>query len=529
MVLALFYGVCVHIVYMKTKASGSKKRSRSKSSTKVEPLLSADRFRLYPTPEQEQVFLQISGSCRFVYNKALEYVRAAAALRQAAFERDGVQSEGGVFADVYEAKKLLRAWKAEYVFLKSVPSATLQCAVLDVKDAYERFFDGQTAWPTFRKFTRDPSFEFPQFGQCKVTAPQGHKGRFRFLALPKIGMSGTLGPVKMKQHRPFSGKVRSVTVKREGGLWFASFRVERPLETQKPDVVGELAARVVNEVPDFEDKSFDEQTCILDTMIASLRITGGDVGVRTPVMTSGGMPMGASVVTSARLKKLADLQRAVDRKKEALRKANGIAPGGSLKGVPLGNALKRAQVRLLRFYGKLARIRKDQSHKISRALVDGCDIVALEAIETKKMTSKVTPIEGSTRSRRRKILDVSWSQIGAFVEYKAHWAGKRLVRVDPAYTSQTCFECGYIDKDNRKNKGIVFKCLSCGHMDNADINAAKNIKERSKDVLRDMLRAQLDRRLETSSLRLGDPGESSDMTDADKKAAKPPSCLLLRK
>jgi putative transposase len=506
---------------MKTKSSGSKKRAGSKGFKKVKPLLSADRFRLYPTPEQEQVFLQISGCCRLVYNKTLEYVRKQEARRREA-KRDGVSVEGSVFTDIYEAKKLLTVWKQEHVFLKSVPAAPLQCAVLDVKDAYERFFDGQTEAPTFRRFARAPSFEFPQFSQCKVAAPQGPKSRFRFLALPKVGMAGSLGPVKMKQHRPFSGKVRSVTVKREGGFWFASFRVERPLETHKPDMMGALAARVVAEVPDFKTRSSSEQETILDVMIDALKITGGDFGVRTPLMTSDGVVMGTSVVTSAHLKRLGILQRAVDRKKEALRKAHGIAPGGSLKGVVFGKALRRAQVRLLKFYGKLARIRKDQAHKISRALVDMCDVVALEAIETKKMTSKVNPIEGSTRSRRREILDVSWSQIGAFVEYKARWAGKALVRVDPAYTSQTCFNCRSVEKDNRKNKGIVFKCLSCGHTDNADINAAKNIREKSKEVLRDLLRTEIGRRLETSSLRLGEPGESSDMTDADKKAAKPP-------
>jgi putative transposase len=498
---------------MKTKSSVSKKAKRPKSPKKVKPLISADRCRLYPTPAQESVFLEISGSCRFVYNKTIEYVRAQEGVRRAAFKRDGVYLDGGAFTDIYEAKKFLRVWKQENDFLKAVPSATLQCAVLDVKDAYARFFDGQTAAPTFRRFTRNPSFELPQFAQCKLTAPQGHKSRFRFLALPKVGMSGNLGPVKMMQHRAFGGKVRSVTIKREGGLWFASFRVERPVESQKADVVSGLTERLKGQVPDFKKQSPQAQDTILDSMIAALTVTGGDVGVRTPVMTSDGVAMGVSIVTPVRLRKLADLQRAVDHKKETLRKAHGIAPGGSLRLVTLGKALKRAQVRLMKFHGKMGRIRKDQSHKISRALVDGCDVVALEAIETKKMTSAVKPIKGSTQKKRRKILDVSWSQIGSMVEYKALWAGKILVRVNPAYTSQTCFKCKTRNEDNRKNNGIVFKCISCGHTDHADINAAKNIKEKSKDVLREILRTDIDRRLETSSLRLGDPGESSDITE----------------
>lgn len=52
------------------------------------------------------------------------------------------------------------------------------------------------------------------------------------------------------------------------------------------------------------------------------------------------------------------------------------------------------------------------------------------------------------------------------------------VSITPAsYTSQTCNVCGYIDKLNRPNQHI-FKCKNCGHTDNADFNAAKNIRDR---------------------------------------------------
>ena len=52
------------------------------------------------------------------------------------------------------------------------------------------------------------------------------------------------------------------------------------------------------------------------------------------------------------------------------------------------------------------------------------------------------------------------------------------VSITPAsYTSQTCNICGYIDKLNRPNQH-TFKCKNCGHTDNADFNAAKNIRDR---------------------------------------------------
>ena len=62
------------------------------------------------------------------------------------------------------------------------------------------------------------------------------------------------------------------------------------------------------------------------------------------------------------------------------------------------------------------------------------------------------------------------------------------VSITPAsYTSQTCNICGYINKLNRPNQH-TFKCKNCGHTNNADFNAAKNIRDRIVNpVLRTLL------------------------------------------
>ena len=67
------------------------------------------------------------------------------------------------------------------------------------------------------------------------------------------------------------------------------------------------------------------------------------------------------------------------------------------------------------------------------------------------------------------------------------------VSITPAsYTSQTCNVCGYIDKSNRPNQH-TFKCKNCGHTDNADFNAAKNIRDRIVNpVLRTLLHDKQD-------------------------------------
>ena len=67
------------------------------------------------------------------------------------------------------------------------------------------------------------------------------------------------------------------------------------------------------------------------------------------------------------------------------------------------------------------------------------------------------------------------------------------VSITPAsYTSQACNVCGYIDKSNRPNQH-TFKCKNCGHTDNADFNAAKNIRDRIVNpVLRTLLHEKHD-------------------------------------
>ena len=69
--------------------------------------------------------------------------------------------------------------------------------------------------------------------------------------------------------------------------------------------------------------------------------------------------------------------------------------------------------------------------------------------------------------------------VGLLQERISSWAdehGVRVIRVNPAYTSQTCSVCGHRDKKNRV--GEKFLCLGCGHEADADINAALNIGQR---------------------------------------------------
>jgi len=64
--------------------------------------------------------------------------------------------------------------------------------------------------------------------------------------------------------------------------------------------------------------------------------------------------------------------------------------------------------------------------------------------------------------------------VRTFIENKANERGRKIIRVNPKHTSQTCPNCGNIDKANRVSQS-KFKCVSCGYEAHADQNAAANI------------------------------------------------------
>ena len=92
----------------------------------------------------------------------------------------------------------------------------------------------------------------------------------------------------------------------------------------------------------------------------------------------------------------------------------------------------------------------------------------------------------------RKVKFLGLSSLKQEVEHIARKYGIAVSTVQASYTSKMCPVCGCIEDGNRPNQE-TFECVECGHKDNADFNAAKNIRDRVLvTVLRDKLLKQLD-------------------------------------
>lgn len=138
---------------------------------------------------------------------------------------------------------------------------------------------------------------------------------------------------------------------------------------------------------------------------------------------------------------------------------------------------RSAHRRLKAMSGREERFIRDVDHCAAKRLADtpGIGVMAFEDLAYIRRQAR----KGTKTGRRRRNMLNQWpfSQLQEFTAYKAAAKGIQVVMVDPAYTSQRCNACGYVDKRNRDR--ARFDCLRCGHSDDADHNAALNIRDRA--------------------------------------------------
>lgn len=134
---------------------------------------------------------------------------------------------------------------------------------------------------------------------------------------------------------------------------------------------------------------------------------------------------------------------------------------------------------------KEARFAADVNHQISKRIVaeaerTGCGIAVEELTGIRERVRLRKP-------QRATLHTWAFAQLGAFLTYKAQGAGVAFVEVDPAYTSQTCSACGWIDKKNRRSQA-AFDCVRCRFVGHADHNAAINIAARGVERWGEVMR-----------------------------------------
>lgn len=137
---------------------------------------------------------------------------------------------------------------------------------------------------------------------------------------------------------------------------------------------------------------------------------------------------------------------------------------------------KSAKRRLKKMARREANFRRNENHRIANELVKlakdtdrGIGLEDLSGIRDR------TTVRAKDRARHS---GWAFAQLQAFIAYKAKLAGVPVVFVDARNTSRTCSVCGHCEKGNRKSQA-EFACQHCGFSENADRNAARNIRDRA--------------------------------------------------
>ena len=119
---------------------------------------------------------------------------------------------------------------------------------------------------------------------------------------------------------------------------------------------------------------------------------------------------------------------------------------------------------------------RNECHQITSDIVRRFDKIVIEKLDIKQMIEK-----GNKKILNKVVLLQTWGLILQQFRYKAEWAGKEIVEVNPSYTSKICSNCSEITFQNEYR---IYKCSVCGLVIDRDLNAAINIRDRSFGVNR---------------------------------------------
>jgi len=387
----------------------------------------AFKFRAYPARPQEGRAVRLLADHCDLYNAALLERREAWRTRPVSVSY-GVQS-----AQLKDIRKADPDGQGRHSF------PARQQTLRRLSTVFAAFFDRVRAADKAGKESK-PGYPrvkpYQRFSQVLFVAGDGARwqpsgsGKWAYAAFQAVGT------VKVRQHRPVPGAVKALQLTREHRRWYVI--VIADAEPVPLPVTG--------------------------------REVGADLGVARFLTTSDGEIVASPRFLAASAQVIAGLQR---------RKARA-RPGSGNR-----TRIRRA---LAREWRQVRNRRRGFHHQTARALVNECDVIALENLTTAGMTRRPAPkpdpgkpgafLANQARAKAgltRSVLDAGWARFTSILTGKAAEAGRRVVLVNPAGTSIGCHRCGR--KCTRPQQKTVI-CPVHGAID-ADLNGARNIASRA--------------------------------------------------
>ncbi|WAI88462.1 hypothetical protein SC65A3_01930 [Psychrobacter sp. SC65A.3] len=397
----------------------------------------AYKFRLEPNAEQQVILNNLVGSARFVWNQML-------AISLEMFAKNEFINATNLVNKIMEVKN-----NPDFEFLKTHSNAvSLQQKIRDLASAWSRFFDPKVhirlkenkKKPKKAKFFKladgteiqlrplMPRFKRKSDGRDSIRLVQFDK--YCRIEGNRIKLPNGIGLVKFRKSQDIIGTIKNVTISKKSGHWYVSFGTESEVENPRHPATSAL---------------------------------GLDLGITKLITTSNGATIKPKNSFKANQVKLARLQRQLAKK------------------VKFSENWKKQNGKIQKLHHHIANVRHDYLHKITTTLSKSQAMIVVEDLKVSNMSKSASgSMENKGRNVKAKaglnksILDQGWGMALDMLEYKQHWRGGLLIKVSSRFTSQTCFECQHVAKENRQTQSR-FECVKCGYIANADFNAARNI------------------------------------------------------
>ncbi|MCY0932738.1 RNA-guided endonuclease InsQ/TnpB family protein [Streptomyces sp. H34-S4] len=391
-------------------------------------MIRAYKFLMRPTVGQAIALGEMLRDHRGLYNGALQERRDAYRHVSKTSVKYGQQS-----AQLKEIRAFDPERHGRWSF--SSQQATLRRLDKAFTAFFRRIKSGDTpGYPRFRGVNWFDTVDFPKDGDgCRWDATPHDP-------VTRVRLQG-VGHVKVHQHRPVVGRVKTVSVKREGRKWFVVLTAEQDQPEPLP---------------------------------AAGSVIGIDMGIANFLADSNGAFVPSPRHGRTNANRLAAAQQALarfPRVRRDKRTANH----------------RRAVEKVAKLHGKVRRQRLDHAHKTALSLVREHDFIAHEDLKIRNMVRTVAPKPdpgqpggflpngaAAKTGLNRSISDAGWGVFLTILASKAESAGREVIAVDPRNTSRRCPECGHTAKENRPTQD-KFHCVSCGHSAHADTVGALNV------------------------------------------------------
>ena len=367
-------------------------------------MLRAVKIRLYPNKQQATQINKLLGCCRFVYNQTL-----ARKINQ--YKEHNI-SENRTTLSYWLFHELLK--DDNFLWLREQNTNVLQQVIMDMLDAYKRFFKQHTGYPKFKtKHDNKQSCRFVRYTISKRNDYTTYQLSLANIKNIKFRCNKKYAQYLQNHH----DNIRQATLmKLPCDEYYLSILVD-----------GDLTRKV---------KETNE-------------VVGIDLGIKDFVITSEGEVFNNLHFKKNETNKITKLQHQLSRKEKG------------------SNNRNKARIKLAKTYKKISDRKQYYLHKVSNSLINENQVICMENLNVKGMIKNHEIAES--------ILEMNFAEFRKILEYKAKWYNRKIVFVDRFYpSSKICSCCGYKYKDLTLDIR-EWSCPNCGNHHDRDINAATNI------------------------------------------------------